>query len=86
MTLREQVYKFGDLDIHASITMQSTIELRKMDLNQHKEALNEKTLKTLTEELDQMYDDLDRHMAKIIRDQEREKELKTREVSESATR
>jgi hypothetical protein len=85
MTLREQLYKFDDLDIHASIQMQKTIEYRKLGMSKDQEflKLNEKVSKAILDELDQIYDDLDRHVSAIIRHQEYEKELKNREASAS---
>ena len=82
MTIREQLYRFDDLDIHASIQMQKTIENRKIDMTKKDiEAKSDKIVKGILEELDQMYDDLDRHMAAIIRKQEMEKDPNTRLIS-----
>lgn len=85
MTLREQLYQFGDLDIHASIQMQKTIENRKIAMSADPEfqKLNDKVSKAIIDELDQVYDDLDRHVSAIIRHQEYEKELKSREAQAS---
>jgi hypothetical protein len=76
MTLKEQLYKFGNLDVPSAIIMQMTLETRKMNITKEgSEAMKkgDKAFKTVINELDQMYDDLDRHIAAKIREQEYER-------------
>jgi hypothetical protein len=71
MTLKEQIYKFSNLDIHASIAIQMSIETRRIaivGMASGKE-MNKET-KAVIAEIDQMYDDLDRHIAALVREQE----------------
>jgi hypothetical protein len=71
MTLKEQLYQFPNLDIHASIIMQMSIESRLMTIIPSGEE-PKKEQKAVIDELSQLYDDLDRHLAAIVRRQEYE--------------
>ena len=79
---REQLYRFGKLDIHSAIIMQKTIDTRKSDITlADSEAMKkgDKVFKAIIEELDQIYDDLDRHIAASVRVQEFEQIAKDHE-------
>jgi hypothetical protein len=68
-----KVYEFGNLDNHAAIIIQQAIENRKMSMtSDDSKALQQgdKVLKALVQELDQMYDDLDRHISSNVRREE----------------
>jgi hypothetical protein len=66
MTLKEQIYRFNGIDIHAAIAIQMSIENRRMVLEKEQD----KATKAIIAELDQMYDDLDRHIAAMVREEE----------------
>ena len=71
--MTEQKYRFANLDTHAAIVIQMAIEKRKDLLTLPKTDLmqkGDKAVKAVVEELDQMYDDLDRHIAETVRQQE----------------
>jgi len=73
MTLREQIYHFGSLDIHAAIAMQKAIDLRKMEMTSTEDKTlqkADKAVRAVIDELDQLYDDLDRHISATVRNQE----------------
>jgi hypothetical protein len=79
MTLREPLFRFGMLDTHSAIIVQWTIENRKKDLTLPDSELmkkGDKAIKAVVDELDQMYDDLDRHIAEQVRQQEQAQEKK----------
>jgi replicative DNA helicase len=85
MTLKEQLYRFENLDIHGAIIMQQALESRMMNItNEKSEALKlpEKALKAVLDELAQQFDDLDRHLASIIRRQEYQEKVKALEEME----
>jgi hypothetical protein len=69
-------YRFPGLDIHSATIMQKSIELRKTDLTARKEFLKlpDRVFSAVIEELDQMYDDLDRHIGAQVRFMEYQKE------------
>lgn len=73
MTLHEQLYQFNTLDTHSAITLQLALETRKMNITSQGSELmkkGDKVLKAVIEEIDQMYDDLDRHISAGIRREE----------------
>ena len=73
MTLKEQIYKFDTLGIHEAIIIQKSIENRKRESSQEGDPLmkrGEKEIKAVFDELDQIHDDLSRHIAAEIRKQE----------------
>ena len=73
MTLKEQLYFFDGLDIHSAIILQSTIEARKTNITHEQSEVmrkGDKAIKAVIEEIDQIYDDLDRHIAAQVRIQE----------------
>jgi hypothetical protein len=73
---RDQLYHFRDLDIHAAIAIQNSLENRKKDITSPESELmqkGDKILKGVVQEIDQMYDDLDRHISALVRIQEEEK-------------
>lgn len=72
MTLKEPLYFFPGIDIHGAIALQMSIEKRKDSITLQKEKMSrgEKEIKAILDELDQIYDDLDRHIAAIVREQE----------------
>jgi len=73
---RDQLYHFRDLDIAASIAVQNALEKRKTDISLPESELmqkGDKILKVVIQEIDQMYDDLDRHISALVRIQEEEK-------------
>lgn len=87
MSLKEQLYKFGNLDPHAAVIMQQAIELRKDQItHRNSDAMKggDKVLKAVINELDQMFDDLDRHMGAQIRIQELSKMGKDVEARDQA--
>jgi uncharacterized protein HemY len=67
MTLKEQIYRFKGIDIHAAISIQISIENRLIDLNIQDP---DKATKAVIDELKQQYDDLDRHISSLVREQE----------------
>lgn len=76
---RDQAYHFGTLDISSAIIMQSALEKRKTEITDPNSAImqkGDKALKAVIQEIDQMYDDLDRHIASIVRYQEESKDNK----------
>lgn len=78
---RDQQYHFGDLDTHSAIEVQKSLENRKTDISAPESELmqkGDKVLKLVIQEIDQMYDDLDRHIAALVRRQEQEKEKEKR--------
>lgn len=82
MTLKEQLYKFETLDNRSAVIMQMSIETRKAEMTSADSPFmrrGEKEQKAILEELDQIYDDLDRHLAAGIRRQEIEEMVKARE-------
>jgi hypothetical protein len=86
MSAREQLYHFETLDIHAAIIIQQAIEARKDHLtNIDGKVLQkgDKALKATVEELDQMYDDLDRHIASSVRRQEYDQKTKNIEARDT---
>lgn len=68
-----KVYEFGSLDNHAAIIVQQAIENRKTNITDaDSKALqkSDKVLSAVIEELDQMIDDLDRHISSNVRREE----------------
>lgn len=83
MTPREQLYRFENLDNHAAIIVQQAIESRKVNITQEdSKALQkgDKALRALIEELDQMFDDLDRHISANVRREEYDQKVKNIEA------
>jgi len=79
MTLRDQLFRFAGLDTHNAILVQKSIENRKMNITDPQSEMmkkGDKAIKAVIEELDQMFDDLDRHIAEQVRQQEKEQEEK----------
>ena len=72
---RDKLYHFEDLDIHAAIAVQKSLEKRKTDISLPESEVmqkGDKVLKAVVQEIDQMYDDLDRHIAALTRKMEEE--------------
>jgi hypothetical protein len=79
MTIREQLFRFPGLDTHSAILVQKSIENRKENITIPDSELmkkGDKVIKAVVDELDQMFDDLDRHIAEQVRQQEKEQERK----------
>jgi septation ring formation regulator EzrA len=78
---RDQLYHFRDLDIHAAIAIQNSLEKRKTDISAPESELmqkGDKIIKLVIQEIDQMYDDLDRHISAQVRIQEEKKAQENR--------
>ena len=70
MNPRLQLYRFDSLDNASAIILQNAIEMRKMNITQSDSdqlKKGDKVIKAVIMELDQMFDDLDRHIAHNIR-------------------
>ena len=77
MNPKNQVYKFQNVDIHAAIAIQMSLETRRIAIvgmesigRKDPEAEMKKETKAVITEIDQMYDDLDRHIAALVREEE----------------
>jgi hypothetical protein len=64
----ELKYRFTNLSIHDAIIVQTAIETRKVEMTKDLKG-NDRAIKAVIEELDLMYDDLNRHIAQIEREQ-----------------
>lgn len=87
MTLKEQLYRFENLEIHDAITIQMSLDDRKMNITTEGSDVlkgGEKVIKAVIDEIDQMYDDLDRHIAAINRMQDYEKRSKNNQAQQDA--
>jgi uncharacterized protein Yka (UPF0111/DUF47 family) len=87
MNPREQLYRFEPLDTASAIILQQAIELRKTNITQEgSEQLSksDKILKAVIYELDQMYDDLDRHIAHNVRVESYKSQVKAIEGRDQA--
>ena len=83
--MSEKIYHFGTLDIHSAIIVQHALELRKESFTLSDEMTrSNKEIKARIEEIDQLYDDLDRHIAGCVRQDELSRKLKAREVQEAS--
>lgn len=65
--MTEQIYRFDGLPIHEAIVVQNAIVRRKQTLNTPDA---DKSSKAAIAELDLMYDDLDRHIARETKEME----------------
>jgi propanediol dehydratase small subunit len=72
MTLKESIYQFRGIDPHSAIAIQMSIENRLMTITDKSNPAKkgEKELTAIAEELKQFYDDLDRHIAALVREEE----------------
>jgi len=80
MTLKEQLYTFDSLEIHSAIIFQSALDGRRTNITRDGimiKAKEDKSIKAVLDEIDQIYDDLDRHIAAQVRLQERSKQKST---------
>jgi hypothetical protein len=70
--MAEQQFRFGNLDTHAAIIIQRAIEYRKSDLTTLEEfkRMSEKEINGRVSELDQIYNDLDHHIASNVKTEE----------------
>lgn len=64
----EPKYRFQTLGIHDAIIVQSAIETRKVEMTADLKG-SDRAIKAVIEELDLLYDDLNRHIAAIEREQ-----------------
>ena len=71
----ERKYHFEGLGIHESFIVQKALDMRKENITLAMPT-SEKAFKAILEELDQMYADLDHHIADLVREQEYIKEGK----------
>jgi L-serine deaminase len=69
--MTETKYHFPNLSTRDAIIVQRAIEQRKM--NMPIQDSSNKVIKAVLEEIDQLYDDLDRHIAAEARQQEYQK-------------
>ena len=68
-----QIYQFENLGIHDSIIVQMAIENREASITNPDDPAMKKTdkeIRAVLDELSQLYDDLDRNIAAIVRQKE----------------
>ena len=67
--MTEQKYHFEGIGIHESLIFQSAIESRQIEISGELGSKTDKAIKAVIEELDQIHDDLSRHIATLEREQ-----------------